>query len=45
MHSPPLADPAYLEDLYAKFLEDPLSVDPGFWPVFAQWPDDRATLR
>jgi len=45
MHSPPPADPAYLEDLYARFLDDPLSVDPGLWPVFAAWPDDRTTLR
>lgn len=45
MHSPPPADPAYLEDLYARFLDDPLSVDPGLWPVFAAWPDDRSTLR
>jgi len=45
MLNPPAADAAYLEDLYARFLDDPLSVDPSLWPVFATWPDTRATLR
>ena len=41
---PPAADAAYLEDLYARFLHDPLSVDPCLWPVFAAWPDARSTV-
>src|SRR3546814_6052714 len=45
MHAPPAADAAYLEDLYARFLDDPLAVDPSLWLVFATWPDARATLR
>ncbi|MEQ8397973.1 2-oxoglutarate dehydrogenase E1 component [Thalassobaculum sp.] len=45
MLTPPAADAAYLEDLYARFLDDPLSVDPSLWPVFAAWPDSRATVH
>lgn len=45
MRNPPAADAAYLEDLYDRFLNDPLSVDPSLWPVFAAWPDDRDTVR
>jgi 2-oxoglutarate dehydrogenase E1 component len=41
----PDADPAYLEDLYARFLDDPLSVDPGLWGMFASWADERGTVR
>lgn len=41
----PDADPAYLEDLYARFLDDPLSVDPELWGVFASWADERGTVR
>jgi len=45
MQTPPAADAAYLEDLYARFLDDPLSVDPSLWPVFATWPDARSVVR
>ncbi|GHD58213.1 2-oxoglutarate dehydrogenase subunit E1 [Thalassobaculum fulvum] len=45
MRTSPAADAAYLEDLYARFLDDPLSVDPSLWPLFAESADARATVR
>lgn len=45
MLNPPAADAAYLEHLYARFLDDPLSVDPSLWQVFAAWPEPRTKMR
>lgn len=41
MHPLPIADAAYLDDLYARFLKDPRSVDPSLWAVFAAYADRR----
>lgn len=37
MHPLPCAGAGYLDDLYARFLKDPLSVDPSLWAVFAPY--------
>ena len=39
MHPLPTAGAGYLDDLYARFLKDPLSVDPSLWAVFAPYAD------
>lgn len=43
MHPLPSAGADYLDDLYARFLKDPLSVDPSLWTVFAPYADRTAT--
>jgi len=39
MHPLPSAGADYLDDLYARFLKDPRSVDPSLWAVFAAYAD------
>ncbi len=39
MHPLPTAGAGYLDDLYVRFLKDPLSVDPSLWAMFAPYAD------
>lgn len=39
MNTLPTAGAGYLDDLYARFLKDPLSIDPSLWAMFAPYAD------
>lgn len=45
MNTLPTAGAGYLDDLYARFLHDPLSVDPSLWAMFAPYADGTDAAR